>query len=80
MDNLKLNSLNEVDQMNENVEDKSSLFVLDEYFDDIDQEKHVQYQLKSSLCLSEIYRKDFYNYVTILFENFSEKIFLYFSL
>jgi len=57
MDEIKFNS--NVDS------DKENSFVDDQYFDEINREENDQYELKSTLSLSQIYRKDFYHYVNI---------------
>jgi hypothetical protein len=57
MDEIKFNS--NVDSDNENS------FVHDQYFDEINREENRQYEFKSTLSLSQIYRKDFYHYVNI---------------
>jgi len=57
MDEIKFNS--NVDS------DKENSFVHDQYFDEINREENDQYELKSTLSLSQIYRKDFYHYVNI---------------
>jgi hypothetical protein len=71
MDEIKFNS--NVDS------DIENSFVDDQYFDEINREENDQYELKSTLSLSEIYRKDFYHYVNIYSLKIERNSILFFS-